>query len=984
MKQEPLISIILTVSDSTDNICKTIGSVKGQSLIAYECIIILEKNAGNICDEARQQIEGDSRFRIVRQEMTDIAAAWNNSLSAASGKYILFLDSRECLNHKALATMHEKASKKDADLVIGNILYSELGETHENSDLKRLCMREYIHPFDRDLICNTELGNKLFRRSIIAGNHIAFAKADGYEGLWFFLRYIGYCKVITGCNVSVGSIELLPYWIVESCSATKAYNAEAFSKCIDAAALSYSIKREEIMRDASPIALQEPDRVAEHDIRIKELDVQYDRLKSALYSRFVRNDLIDAAYRYPWTYGEETIEDVLERIAECKEHIFPMDWQEEVLEKTTDLPLVNNSLPDRATLRESTALTFAISGPGEKEKLNIVLKGIYRQNYPLFEVLINKELLEKVDPEFRLMENLRYVDPDEGNFRKAAFEAAKGRYIWFIDQGLYLGTTSVSRMIEIISESSDYLFVSAPMTSIRDGNSVRIDANAVSFIPEFARRKLRTDYNQLDYFWCNKLFSVAKLKALKEPFGKDSWDTLERFYKYSIYKKTNDISLLTDYTDEDILKQVRSNTVAATWESKLREEEEFLKNLEARNKRESSAEEKRRNVKATRRKLLFRWLTIRVIYPLMYCIFSIRRVEQGKVLFVEPSQLKPTNSMQTLINAVREAGFNNVMQISLAHNKVRKREQFRRELNFLREFATAEFVFTTEALSTVGGFRKRKETTLVNLWHGCGAFKRFGNSTAELKFGNTVQENLKYPGYRNLDLITVSSPEVIWAYEEAMNYKDADVVKATGISRTDVFFNQDYIAEAKARVLEEVPEATGKKIILYAPTFRGSVRRAKAPDRLDIQALHEALGDDYYLMIKHHPHVKVRPLVPVDCKGFARDVTTEATIDDLLCCTDICISDYSSLVFEYSLFGKPMIFFAYDLEEYNDWRGFYYDYDELTPGPVVMSNEEIIRYVRNIDTEFDKDAVDRFRDRFMSSCDGHATQRILETIGMVQ
>jgi len=110
------------------------------------------------------------------------------------------------------------------------------------------------------------------------------------------------------------------------------------------------------------------------------------------------------------------------------------------------------------------------------------------------------------------------------------------------------------------------------------------------------------------------------------------------------------------------------------------------------------------------------------------------------------------------------------------------------------------------------------------------------------------------------------------------------------------------------------------------------------------------------------------------------DITKDLDIEQLLCVSDICISDYSSLIFEYSLFERPMIFYAYDLDNYFDWRGFYYNYDELTPGPIVTSTEEIIDYIQNLDTRFDKAEVHAFREKFMSACDGHATDRIVELV----
>lgn len=168
--------------------------------------------------------------------------------------------------------------------------------------------------------------------------------------------------------------------------------------------------------------------------------------------------------------------------------------------------------------------------------------------------------------------------------------------------------------------------------------------------------------------------------------------------------------------------------------------------------------------------------------------------------------------------------------------------------------------------------------------------------------------------------------------------------------------------------------------MLYAPTFRGSVGGAKAPEGLDIPYLKEKLGEEWVLLIKQHPVVKNRPGIPEEASEFAFDVSDEFVIEELLCVSDLCISDYSSLVFEYSLFERPMLFFAFDFEEYGDWRGFYYDYDAMTPGPVVKTTEEIAEFVLHMEKRFDKEEVARFREKFMCACDGHATGRLLELV----
>ena len=108
------------------------------------------------------------------------------------------------------------------------------------------------------------------------------------------------------------------------------------------------------------------------------------------------------------------------------------------------------------------------------------------------------------------------------------------------------------------------------------------------------------------------------------------------------------------------------------------------------------------------------------------------------------------------------------------------------------------------------------------------------------------------------------------------------------------------------------------------------------------------------------------------------DVTKHLQIEELIAVSDICISDYSSVIYEYSLFERPMVFFAYDIEDYNDWRGFYYPYHEMTPGPVLGTTHELADWVQSLSNGFDPTAVRAFREKYMSACDGHATERIVK------
>ena len=366
----------------------------------------------------------------------------------------------------------------------------------------------------------------------------------------------------------------------------------------------------------------------------------------------------------------------------------------------------------------------------------------------------------------------------------------------------------------------------------------------------------------------------------------------------------------------------------------------------------------------------------KVYFPKVYSSYCTEPVQENKVLFLEMRFTKLSNSFELIYKALEESGEYDLKCSYVQFNFIRGREFTQRVNEMLKELATAKYVFVDDASLILSSIPLRKETVAINLWHACGAFKKFGRSTAELKFGSSAATLDKYPNYGNLTHVTVSSPEVIWAYEEAMHLPKV-IVKATGVSRTDQFYDKEFVESRKQKLYEIMPEAKGKKVILYAPTFRGHVATASSPDRIDFERFCRELGNEYVIVCKHHPFVKNPPIIPEELQHFARDLTKYLSIEDLLCCADICISDYSSLVFEYSLFEKPMIFYAYDYDNYCDWRGFYYDYSEFTPGPVVQTEDELLNSIKNIDTQFDKQKVIDFKEKFMGSCDGHATERII-------
>ena len=353
-------------------------------------------------------------------------------------------------------------------------------------------------------------------------------------------------------------------------------------------------------------------------------------------------------------------------------------------------------------------------------------------------------------------------------------------------------------------------------------------------------------------------------------------------------------------------------------------------------------------------------------------------VDPRKVLFVESELPYMPDSFQLLFNRVDADPSFDARFVTLGKHRVSARAYLRNCEELAREAATARIIYLCDASDVVSCLPLRPETRVVQLWHACGAFKRFGMSTAAAGYGLSRADINRHPFYGNLSIVTVSSPEVEWAYVQAMCLEGREgTVQPLGVSRTDVLFHEDFHNWAFRRVFEQVPAAVGKRVVLYAPTYRGDLSNPQAPPLPDITLLKEAIGHDSVLLVKQHPMVRRVPEMPEGCEGFAFEVSS-LPIDELLVAAHVLVTDYSSVVFEFSLFNRPQVFFAPDLDDYLDQRNFYYDYATMTPGPVVATSEDLAACLAGIGDAAGGEEVAAFRARFMGSCDGKSTERIWE------
>ena len=268
----------------------------------------------------------------------------------------------------------------------------------------------------------------------------------------------------------------------------------------------------------------------------------------------------------------------------------------------------------------------------------------------------------------------------------------------------------------------------------------------------------------------------------------------------------------------------------------------------------------------------------------------------------------------------------------------------------------------------------RKTVKCTQIWHSVGAIKQFGAKDPSNAHRTDAAVRRFKKVYSRFDNIVVGSDFMAGIFKEAFLVKD-DMFLKTGVPRTDFFFDVSQHAAIKDSIYNDNPLLRGKKVILYAPTFR------KGEDEinsicLDIQNMYDQLRDDYVLVIKFHPAVQLKANF-TEYQDFVFDYSDYPCVNELLVITDVLITDYSSIPMEFALLGRKMIFFAYDLEDYKKNNGLWEDFESCVPGPVVRDADKVIDAIFE---DFDTTQIEEYCQKWGQYCDGHSSARFVDVL----
>ena len=276
---------------------------------------------------------------------------------------------------------------------------------------------------------------------------------------------------------------------------------------------------------------------------------------------------------------------------------------------------------------------------------------------------------------------------------------------------------------------------------------------------------------------------------------------------------------------------------------------------------------------------------------------------------------------------------------------------------------------------------KRPGNVYLQTWHGTPLKKLGYDITIP---GPEVQgrENF-YNESRNWDYLISSNPYSTKIFKRAFKY-DKEVLE-DGYPINDIFFkdNAEFVKKLKSKLgIEE-----NKKIILYAPTWKDDEQNESWEHyfnlEIDLERLYEEFSDEYVVILKMHHLVSENLRIDEKLKNFAIDLSSYDDIQELYVLSDILITDYSSVFFDYAHSRRPILFFVPDLNHYiENVRGLYLNMEKELPGPLIKDNDELIDIIKNIDdvsSEY-SDKYDEFYERFCSLCKGDSAKRIIEKV----
>lgn len=364
------------------------------------------------------------------------------------------------------------------------------------------------------------------------------------------------------------------------------------------------------------------------------------------------------------------------------------------------------------------------------------------------------------------------------------------------------------------------------------------------------------------------------------------------------------------------------------------------------------------------------------IFAMFFYIFRVfGRIKENKVFCVMTHDGSEESNVGMVVKRLQEENKNREVPYTFCYLK---KGALRHPISFFMQksfhLATSSYVFLDNVFLPMAYLKFSKRVQVVQLWHGTGTIKKFGQDVNTGQLGR-----LEKRANSTITHLITNSEHMSEQYSKAFGIPK-ERLYPIGLPRTDALFQKEMGEVHRRRFYEKYPELKGKKLMLYAPTFRDTqVTQPKI--ELDIASLLGQIEEDYVLLLRLHPFV-AGAFQWEEKAQFANRVVHVSDYPDLNTLMEVScllITDYSSILFDYCILEKPMYFFAYDLEAFLEkGRGLYITYEKDLPGEVAYTTEQLANCLKK--KQYDLEKVIAFKERNFKFMDGKAVERLMRLI----
>ncbi|WP_432137428.1 MULTISPECIES: bifunctional glycosyltransferase/CDP-glycerol:glycerophosphate glycerophosphotransferase [unclassified Streptomyces] len=910
--ETPDISVVVIVYNDAERLPTAVRSVLDQTLRNVEVIIADDHSTDGSFEVAQRLAAGSDRVRAIQLEENSggCGEPRNQGVAIARGRYVMFLDSDDTLEANACRNMLDAAERTDADLVSGLCLRvhtdSRTGKTAKWYQWLYRQTRTFdsITEIPDLLVFDTLSTNKCYRRSFLLDNGLVFPRGIHYEDLLFSAQ----------AYLAASKITLIPNTV---------YHWNVVEKAQEK---SISNRRNEIRNFA--------DRVEIHRRIDRILAEQgHDELKLHKDRKFLKHDLVLYLRDLPFLD-----DDYRHRFAEMARG-YVQGFPEEAYEGLT---------------------------PVHRLCAYLLLQEDWKHLMPAIDTLINKNKVSSP-----------LVERD-------------GRVFWCPE---HLDDPLGRRILDV----TDLGYHDAPVQRLNLRNAVtRYEENAgglalagavvnpLGVIPPSARLTAELEFRarrkSLQAFrfpvpsvthqgesvvWQATVPLASKLRPLG--IVDDVWDV--RLHLTVDGERTTS-RLTVGQTDLEntgairirprlgraIADRIQPHASAGghlafrlTQHSPLAQRTSTLLQRNMQSPPAQMAKKVARKVVSVRKELNSGARKLET-YERMSRLLPVRK---GTVVFESHLGKQYSDSPRAVYEELRRRNLPVRAIWSYAGERPtgfpKDAELVRRwSWGYLRALAQAEFWVDNQGFPLK--LRKRPETTYIQTWHG-SALKRMGFDAPQGRIMTEPERREYQKAIDRFDHFVVRGEHDERTLARAFRIPEEKLLR-TGYPRNDALVQARESGSLPAAT-EELAERLGLRrdlpVVLYAPTFRaqanGAVRKFEFP--FDVEEFADRFGDRFTLLIRTHYLNSVS--LPPSVAGRVVNVSAEPDITPLLLLSDALITDYSSVMFDYSLLQRPMLFYTYDWDDYvGSSRGTYFDLSEQAPGPVVRTTEDLFEALSDL------------------------------------